>query len=107
MRGRVALVLGAWLVAASATGAAGQGFQGGLRGAVKDPNGVIPGVEVTLTNEATSIKRSVVSNDAGEYVFASVETGTYPVRAALQWVNTADRGRARLGTLELLALRLT
>lgn len=51
MRFRAALVLGAMLVAATAGAAWGQGFQGGLRGAIKDAGGVIPGVEVTLTSE--------------------------------------------------------
>ena len=46
-----------------------QGFQGGLRGAVHDSSGVVPGVEVTITNESTGIKRSVVSNEVGEYTF--------------------------------------
>src|SRR5881398_1810265 len=105
MRCRVALAVGAFLVAA-ATGAAGQGFQGGLRGAVKDPNGVVPGVEVTLTNEATSIKRSVVSNESGEYVFAAVEPGTYTVRAALQGFKTVERRGIRIGTQQFLVLDL-
>src|SRR5437867_5712925 len=47
MKCRLALVLGTLLLTA-ATNAAGQGFQGGLRGAVHDPNGVVPGVEVTI-----------------------------------------------------------
>src|SRR2546422_10470337 len=105
MKCRVALVLGALVLATTAT-AAGQGFQGGLRGAVKDPNGVVPGVEVTLTNEATSIKRSVVSNDAGEYVFAAVDPGTYTVRAALQGFKTVERRGIRIGTQQFLVLHL-
>ena len=56
-------------------GAFGQGFQGGLRGSIKDAGGVIPGVEVTLTNEQTNIKRSVVTNERGEYSFANVDPG--------------------------------
>ncbi len=35
-----------------------QSFQGGLRGAVKDAQGVIPGVTVTLTNEGTGVSRA-------------------------------------------------
>src|SRR5438093_444898 len=105
MKCRVALVLGA-LVLATTTTAAGQGFQGGLRGAVRDPNGVVPGVEVTITNEATSIKRSVVSNEAGEYVFAAVEPGTYTVRAALQGFKTVERRGIRIGTQQFLVLDL-
>ena len=42
------------LVTADATNA--QTFTGGLRGAVRDANGVIPGVVVTLTNESTQCR---------------------------------------------------
>ena len=58
----------------------GQGFQGGLRGSLKDAGGVVPGVEVTLTNEQTNIKRSTVTNERGEYVFANVDPGNYRSR---------------------------
>ncbi len=70
MRFRATLMLGALLVVATAGSVFGQGFQGGLRGSVKDAGGVIPGVEVTLTNEQTNIKRSTVTNERGEFVFA-------------------------------------
>ena len=43
------------LVMAGAASAGAQQFTGGVRGAVRDANGVIPGVAVTLTNEATNI----------------------------------------------------
>ena len=67
MRVRASLVVGAVLVLAMSHLAAGQGFQGGLRGSLKDSGGVVPGVEVTLTNEQTNIKRSTVTNERGEY----------------------------------------
>jgi hypothetical protein len=48
----VALTVAAALVAISA---AGQTFQGGVRGSVRDAEGVIPGAEVTLTrNDAAT-----------------------------------------------------
>src|SRR5437868_2461869 len=106
MKCRLVFLLAAVSIA-TATDAAGQGFQGGLRGAVRDPNGVVPGVEVTIANEATSIKRSVASNDAGEYVFAAVEPGTYTVRAALQGFKTIERRGVRIGTQQFLVLDLT
>jgi hypothetical protein len=84
-----------------------QGFQGGLRGAVHDSSGVVPGVEVTITNESTGIKRSVVSNDVGEYAFAAVEPGTYTVRAALQGFKTVERPGIRIGTQQFLLVDLT
>src|SRR5258705_12968791 len=46
MRFRAALLLGAFLAAVTSSAAFGQGFQGGLRGSVKESGGVIPGVEV-------------------------------------------------------------
>ncbi|MEZ5285223.1 MAG: carboxypeptidase-like regulatory domain-containing protein, partial [Vicinamibacterales bacterium] len=49
-----------------------QTFTGGLRGAVRDANGVIPGVTVTLLNEGTGATRDAVSNDEGQYNFAAV-----------------------------------
>ena len=84
-----------------------QGFQGGLRGAVHDSSGVVPGVEVTITNESTGIKRSVVSNDVGEYAFVAVEPGTYTVRAALQGFKTVTRAGIRIGTQQFLLVDLT
>ena len=53
----------ALLLVAIATDGASQSFQGGLRGAVKDANGVIPGVLVTLINSATNVSRTTVSNE--------------------------------------------
>src|SRR5712692_838911 len=107
MRFRVAMVLGGLLLLDVAGGAAGQGFQGGLRGSVKDPGGVVPGVEVTMTNEATNISRSVVSNEQGEYVFTNVEPGPYKVKAALQGYKTIERPGIRIGTQTFIVLNLT
>ncbi len=107
MRFRATLMLGALLVVAAAGSVFGQGFQGGLRGSVKDSGGVIPGVEVTLTNEQTNIKRSTVTNERGEFVFANVDPGNYGVKATLQGYKTVDRGGIRIGTQQFLTLDLT
>jgi hypothetical protein len=107
MRMRAALVLAAILVVSYTSSAFGQGFQGGLRGSIKDAGGVIPGVEVTLTNEQTNIKRSVVTNERGEYSFANVDAGNYNVKATLQGYKTIDRGGIRIGTQQFLTLDLT
>src|SRR5947207_2051464 len=107
MRFRATLMLGALLVVAAAGSVFGQGFQGGLRGSVKDSGGVIPGVEVTLTNEQTNIKRSTVTNERGEFVFANVDPGNYAVKAVLQGYKTIDRAGIRIGTQQFLTLDLT
>src|SRR5437879_2006637 len=97
-RAVVALTLTLVLVVAADSGVAGQGFQGGLRGAAKDAGGVVPGVEVTLTNEATNLKRSTVTNERGEYVFAAVEPGTYKVGATIQGYKNVELTGIRIGT---------
>src|SRR4051794_17670165 len=107
MRFRAALFLGALLLATHAGSVFGQGFQGGLRGSVKDAGGVIPGVEVTLNNEQTNIKRSTVTNERGEFVFANVDPGNYAVKATLQGYKSIDRGGIRIGTQQFLTLDLT
>src|SRR5437762_3263817 len=107
MRFRAALMMGALLVVTTAGAVFGQGFQGGLRGSVKDSGGVIPGVEVTLINEQTNINRSTVTNERGEYAFANVEPGNYGVKAVLQGYKTVDRGGIRIGTQQFLVLDLT
>src|SRR4029077_12121523 len=107
MRFRAALIFGALLVVTTAGAVFGQGFQGGLRGSIKDSGGVVPGVEVTLVNEQTNISRSTVTNERGEYAVASVDPGTYGVKAVLQGYKTIDRGGIRIGTQQFFTLDLT
>src|SRR6059036_2972920 len=106
MRMRAALI-GAFLTVAASGTLFGQGFQGGLRGSIKDSGGVVPGVEVTLTNEQTNIKRSTVTNERGEYVFTNIDPGTYGLKAVLQGYKTIDRSGIRVGTQQFFTLDLS
>ena len=81
-----------------------QTYQGSLRGAVRDPQGVIPGVEVTLINEGTNAARSATTNGVGEYSFASVLPGLYTVRVALAGFKTEERKGFRIGTQQSAVL---
>src|SRR3972149_6905430 len=64
--------------------ASSQTYQGGVRGAVRDADGgVLPGTTVTLTNAQTGAVRTSVTNERGEYVFASVAPGTYNLAVEL------------------------
>jgi hypothetical protein len=64
--------------------ATSQTFQGGIRGAVRDADGgVLPGTTVTLTNDATGVARTSVTNERGEYVFSSVAPGAYTLAVEL------------------------
>lgn len=72
-------VLGLVLAAAFLTA---QTNNGSLTGRVTDPSGaVVPGVTVTAYNEATGLKVTVNTTNAGLYLFASLPPGTYTIDA--------------------------
>jgi hypothetical protein len=82
MRAFILKVMGLMLLVPAL--ASSQTFQGGVRGAVRDADGgVLPGTTVTLTNAQTGATRTSVTNDRGEYVFASVAPGTYNLSVEL------------------------
>ncbi len=55
-----------------------------VTGTVKDQTGaVLPGVEVSATNKSTALKRSVATNERGEYVLPLLPIGEYDVAAEL------------------------
>jgi hypothetical protein len=108
MRLRILGLLAAGVAIAAASGtASGQGFQGGIRGAAHDAGGIVPGVEVTLTNQATNLKRSTITNESGEYVLASLDPGTYTLKATLQGFKTIERTGLTVGTQSFLVIDLT
>ena len=84
-----------------------QGFQGGIRGAVHDPGGVIPGAEVTLTNEGTNVSRNTTTNSVGEYSFPNLAPGTYTMTAALPGYRTYQQTGIRVGTQQFITLDVT
>lgn len=84
-----------------------QTFQGGLRGAVKDAQGVIPGATVTLTNEATGVTRETVTNESGEYSFPALDPGTYSVRASVTGFKNFERRGIRIATQTFVTLDIT
>ena len=84
-----------------------QTYQGALRGAVQDPQGVIPGAEVTLVNEDTNAERSAMTNEVGEYAFSSVLPGPYTVRVSLPGFKTEVRKGFRIGTQQSAVLDFT
>jgi len=54
-----------------------------ISGTVEDPSGaVIPGAQVTLTNQETNESRKIQSNGAGLYAFPSLVPGTYSLKAS-------------------------
>ena len=84
-----------------------QTYQGGMRGVVKDAQGVVPGVEVTLVNEATNAVRAVTTNEVGEYSFPSVLPGVYTVKVALTGFRTEERQGLRIATQQTVNMDFT
>ena len=99
----VGFLLATFAFAAESTSWA-QTFTGGLRGAVRDANGVVPGVTVQLINEATNQTRDAVTNEAGEYNFAAVPPGTYTIKAALTGFRTYENRGVRIGAQQFITL---
>jgi outer membrane receptor protein involved in Fe transport len=82
-------VLLALLVAASAR--AQQGTTE-LRGKVTDPQGgVLPGVSVTVKNQASGMFRETVSGEDGSFIASGIVPGVYEVTAELQGFKKFDR----------------
>src|SRR5580698_5774820 len=52
-----------------------------VSGTITDPSGAaVPGVSVTIVSQGTGLKRSALTDTAGEYRFAGLPTGTYSLR---------------------------
>jgi trimeric autotransporter adhesin len=92
------------LCLAGATAVNAQQFTGGVRGVVRDPNGVIPGVTVTLTNEKTNISREVTTNEVGQYNFPAMPPGTYTLKAQLTGYKVHESKGIVVGTQQFVTL---
>jgi len=66
-----------------------QSLTGTLSGTVVDSQGgVLPGADVTLTDQASKATQRTVSNTDGNFVFASVPAGTYSLKVELSGFTT-------------------
>ncbi|HVN77499.1 MAG TPA: carboxypeptidase regulatory-like domain-containing protein, partial [Terriglobia bacterium] len=60
---------------------AAQSVTGTISGTLVDSSGaVVPGAEVILTNEHTSVTRNAATNEAGDFVFTALQPGSYALR---------------------------
>src|SRR5580765_6075185 len=92
------------LIAVGAASAGAQQFTGGVRGAVRDANGVIPGVAVTITNEGTNISREVTTNDVGQFNFPAVPPGTYTLKSQISGYKTFESKGVVVGTQQFVTM---
>jgi hypothetical protein len=69
----------------------GQALNGSLSGNIVDESGaLVPGADVSITNNSSQDVRRTVTNSEGFFTFASVPPGTYTVRAQLSGFKTAE-----------------
>src|SRR5262245_7619979 len=77
-----------------------------LEGTLTDQSGAaMPGVSVTIRNNATGIERSVVSDGSGKYVAASLPPGIYTVVAHLEGFRDQTRG-IELGVAQIAVVNM-
>ena len=92
-----------WLSACSA-----QEITGSINGIVTDSTGgVLPGVQVTVTNIGTNVAKTVTTGPSGAYVVPFLFFGTYRVSAELAGFKTARAENVRLSTSEQVRVDLT
>jgi hypothetical protein len=98
------LVRASILLLVAAVDLRAQGFQGALRGLVKDAGGVVPGADVTLTHEGTNVARSTATNAAGEYSFPNLPPGDYTLKLAMQGYKSYVQAGIRVGTQQFITM---
>jgi trimeric autotransporter adhesin len=85
----------------------GQSYQGSLRGSLRDSGGnVMPSVTIALTNEATNVARTTVTNASGEYVFEKIDPGSYKIDATQTGFKKLERPGVIIETQQFLTLDL-
>jgi hypothetical protein len=86
------------MVCALAISAVAQTTNATLSGTVSDASGaLIPGVTITVTNTGTGIINTTLTNEAGAYNFASLQTGSYTISVELAGFQTQTLTSFALG----------
>lgn len=72
--------------------ASAQRITGSIEGRVSDASGaILPGVEITVTNDSTQQVRTTITNETGLYNVPLLPSGAYSVRASLTGFRTEIR----------------
>jgi carboxypeptidase family protein len=86
----------------------GQTTFGQITGTVTDPSGaVVPGANVTVTNEETQIARQVSTSASGVYSVPNLNVGTYRVRITVTGFTTYERGGLILSANQVINVDAT
>lgn len=94
-----------FLLLSLAANLSAQSYQGAVRGRILDGSGsTIPGATVTLSNEATAVERSTISNEVGLYTFTSVDPAKYSIVAAAPGFKSFLQQNVAVGTQQIIDL---
>ena len=105
LRRTLCVVVGTLLSVAPAFG---QGGVAEINGSAGDQTGsVLPGVTVTIVDEATGLQRTTVANESGRFVIVAVTPGQYTVRAELPGFQTQTQTGIRVLVGQAITLNLT
>lgn len=78
---------------------------GGIKGTVRDPSGsLVPGVTVTLTNEATNQNLTSAADSNGSYGFSLVAPGAYAATFSAPGFETARMDSVSVNVSEVVVL---
>src|SRR5215471_7944719 len=90
------------LQALSGQAAFGQGANASISGIVQDQSkALIPGVTVTLTNVATGVTATTVTNESGAYGFPSITPGKYALSGSLPGFKTTTFNSLDIGNVQV------
>src|ERR1051326_7491788 len=82
--------------------------RGFVSGTVTDPTGsVLAGVEVTVTNTATNISRTITTNSLGFFRFAAVDPGQYSVNFQLTGFDALRIDQIKVNTAQEVTINQT
>lgn len=97
------------LLCALPMAALAQTSEGSISGTVTDPNGaVVPGATVVATQTLTGLQSTVVTTQAGIYVFPDLPTGPYTVTVKQTGFKTYEQTgiEVRVGLREVIDIKL-
>ena len=82
-----------------------QAITGSMSGSVTDKSGAAVGrAQITLNAAATGSRRTVLTNDAGEFVISSVDPGQYSLTVQAPGFKTLQRNGIQLAPSDILSV---
>src|SRR5512138_3870079 len=91
---RLGILVGCVLLLATTAGA--QDYRARVQGSIVDESkAALPGVTVTMTNDATGVAVTRITNAEGRYLFDFVDPGIYTIVAELEGFKRAEQKNVR------------